>query len=120
MTMQTHQKQEKKTKVNGQMQDQRTGSMWVWIPRYEYKIDQANKSIDVRFISVDTKKGSSGYSTDSTGITRSSDEYIIHPAFIDDRATTFNNGGWDKEISGFFFAISDSPRRILLLCCTAG
>ena len=78
--------------------------MWVWIPRYEYKIDQANKSIDVRFISVDTKKGSSGYSTDSTGITRSSDEYIIHPAFIDDRATTFNNGGWDKEISGFWVA----------------
>ncbi|MCL2859964.1 MAG: hypothetical protein FWF46_05305 [Oscillospiraceae bacterium] len=88
------------------------GSYWVWIPRYEYKIDytgveqgvntditKAGK-IDVRFISVNTKSGSSGYTTDSSGITRSSDGYIIHPAFTNN----VNQGGWDSEISGIWVA----------------
>ena len=80
------------------------GSMWVWIPRYEYKINDSDKSIDIRFIKTSTKKGSAGYITDGSGITRSSDGYIIHPAFIDDRGSSYDNGGWNKELSGFWVA----------------
>ena len=80
------------------------GSMWVWIPRYEYKIDSTAKTIDVRFIPTSTKNGTSGYTTDSTGIVRSSDDYIIHPTFMDDTANSFDNGGWDSELAGFWVA----------------
>lgn len=80
------------------------GSMWVWIPRYEYKIDSANKIIDVRFIETNVKKGTSGYITDNTGITTSNDNYIIHPAFMNDSSNGYNNGGWDKELPGFWIA----------------
>ncbi|MCL2859736.1 MAG: type II secretion system GspH family protein [Oscillospiraceae bacterium] len=88
------------------------GSYWVWIPRYKYKIDytgvvqgvntditKAGK-IDVIFIDINTKSGSSGYTTDSSGITRDNDGYIIHPAFTNN----VNQGGWDSEISGFWVA----------------
>ena len=92
------------------------GSYWVWIPRYEYKIDytgveqgvntdktKAGK-IDVRFIDINTKSGSSGYATDLSGITRSSDGYIIHPAFTNGASDGFANGEWDSEIPGFWVA----------------
>lgn len=58
---------------------------FVWIPRYEYKIDDENKTIDVKFINV-------GATPD--------DGYIIHPAFT----TDIENGGWDKELQGFWVA----------------
>ncbi len=62
------------------------GSMWVWIPRYEYKINTSNKTIDVNFLQ--------GTSTATTA------GYTLHPAF----GTDLNNGGWDKDISGFWVA----------------
>ena len=46
------------------------GSYWVWIPRYEYKIDASNVTstsdagtIDVRFIPTTTNSDTSGYTT---------------------------------------------------------
>ena len=80
------------------------GSMWVWIPRYEYKIDSTAKTIDVRFIKTDVKAGTAGYTTDSAGIVKSSDDYIVHPAFMDDTANGFDNGGWSSDIPGFWVA----------------
>lgn len=80
------------------------GSMWVWIPRYEYKIDSENKTIDIRFISTDVKEGTTGYTKDASGIITSSDGYIIHPAFINDSGNNYENGGWDKELSGIWVA----------------
>ncbi|MCL2860024.1 MAG: hypothetical protein FWF46_05625 [Oscillospiraceae bacterium] len=88
------------------------GSYWVWIPRYEYKIDYTgveqgiNKdqtkagTIDIKFISTNTKVGTAGYTTDADGITRSTDGYIIHPAFTNN----VNAGGWDSEIPGIWVA----------------
>jgi len=60
--------------------------MWVWIPRYEYKIDSTAKTIDVKFIE--------GTSTATTA------GFTLHPAF----GTDLNNGGWDKDIPGFWVA----------------
>ena len=89
--------------------------MWVWIPRYEYnyaKLESGNPrcfayaggtqeqpgTIDINFIS--------GTSTTETT------NYIIHPAFRDGSVTYTNNaytttstyqmGGWDSEITGFW------------------
>ena len=91
------------------------GSFWVWIPRYEYKIDYTGVpqngsgdhtkagTIDIRFIDTNTKAGATGYTT-TNGITKSADEYIIHPAFTDESGNGYANGGWDKEIAGFWVA----------------
>ncbi|MCI8392523.1 MAG: hypothetical protein HFJ23_01280, partial [Clostridia bacterium] len=62
------------------------GSMWVWIPRYEYKIDSTAKTIDVNFIE--------GTSTATTA------GYTLHPAF----STDIENGGWSSDIAGFWIA----------------
>ena len=62
------------------------GSMWVWIPRYEYKIDSTAKTIAVNFIE--------GTSTTTTS------GYTLHPAF----STDIENGGWDSNIPGFWVA----------------
>ena len=62
------------------------GSMWVWIPRYEYKIDSTAKTIDVRFVEGTRTATTSGYT--------------LHPAF----STDLNNGGWSSDITGFWIA----------------
>ena len=64
--------------------ESKDGSMWVWIPRYEYKINSDN-SITVNFKRI-------GDSTTSG--------YILHPAFSND----INNGGWTTDLEGFWVA----------------
>ncbi len=54
-------------------------AMFVWIPRYEYKMGEKEKEISVNFIS-------------GKGTTPSSNEYYVHPAF------TFD----DDELSGIW------------------
>jgi len=96
------------------------GSYWVWVPRYEYKIDASNVTstsdagtIDINFIPITTNATTEGYATTtginqtvngvevlSKGITVSSDGYIIHPSFTSD----VNTGGWDSELPGFWVA----------------
>ena len=73
------------------------GSYWVWIPRYEYKINYKNElnkslggTIDVNFISIDKRVPS--------------EDYKIHPSFEDGSNTNFMNGEWDSELSGFWVA----------------
>ena len=62
------------------------GSMWVWIPRYEYKINTSSKTIDVNFLQ--------GTSTATTA------GFTLHPAF----STDIENGGWSSDIPGFWVA----------------
>lgn len=82
------------------------GSMFVWIPRYEYKLTyytNANKTtesqtktsygkIDIRFIEGTSRKNSE------------EENYRIHPAFIND----VDAGGWNKEIKGLWIAKFES------------
>ena len=65
------------------------GSLWVWIPRYEYKIE--NQTITVKFIPTTTKEVETGYT-------------YIHPAFQDGSDSGYKNGEWDEEIDGFWVA----------------
>ncbi len=62
------------------------GSMWVWIPRYEYQINTSSKIISINFLEGTSTSTSSGYT--------------LHPAF----GTDINNGGWSSDIAGFWVA----------------
>ena len=66
-------------------------SYFVWIPRYEYKINyitpgtpENGGTIDVKFI--------------PTTKTEADEGYIIHPAFTNN----VENGGWDSELPGIW------------------
>lgn len=77
------------------------GSMWVWIPRFAYKINydenQNNGIIDVIFLS-----GNTNMSMDGTDVTTLG--YKVHPAFKNGRNNNYQNGEWDKEITGIWIA----------------
>lgn len=75
---------EKKEWANAQSAD---GSMWVWIPRYEYKI--TDKTITVNFVKIGTQTTA---------------DYTLHPAFINDSANGYSNGGWSTDLTGFWVA----------------
>ncbi len=71
------------------------GSYWVWIPRYEYKVNQTTDTtpsdtnagtVEVNFISKETTTASGGFT--------------IHPAFTSNR----DAGGWREEIAGIWVA----------------
>ena len=79
------------------------GSMWVWIPRYEYKI--TGEKIDINFIPTST--------TQKTGSI--TDGYRIHPAFEDGSENGKNNhymnGEWDSELAGIWVAKFEASRQ---------
>ena len=66
-------------------------SYFVWIPRYEYKINTDTKTIDVKFIKI-------GQEAD--------EGYTIHPAFTSD----VNNGGWREELPGIWVGKYETSR----------
>ena len=100
---------ETKKWANAKTQD---GSMWVWIPRFAYRVDNDKKVIDVVFL-----QGTSDNYFDENGELqtakrqKSVDEvidtitgYTVHPAFTDESNIKFANGGWDKELTGIWVA----------------
>ena len=100
---------EEKKWANARTED---GSMWVWIPRYAYRINEENKTVDVVFL-----QGTSDNYYDENGILqeakrcKSADDevdttegYTVHPAFTDESSIGFRNGGWDSEIEGMWIA----------------
>lgn len=64
------------------------GSMWVWIPRFAYKIN--NNKTEIIFLQKDTNK--------NTNMEEISKDYTVHPSFTGN----VEAGGWEKEISGFW------------------
>ena len=69
-------------------------SYFVWIPRYEYKIE--NGTIDIKFIKTSQTTPTSGYT--------------IHPAFINDSSNNYENGGWNEELPGIWVGKYESSR----------
>ncbi len=95
------------------------GSMWVWIPRYAYKItyeDPSDKSkggtIDVKFLIGDTDQyydnggniQTAKRATSKDEIVDTTSDYYVHPAFTDETNLDYANGGWDKELTGIWVA----------------
>ena len=95
------------------------GSMWVWIPRFAYKItyeDPSDKSkggtIDVKFLIGDTDQyydnggniQTAKRATSKDEIVDTTSDYYVHPAFTDESSIDYANGGWDKELTGIWVA----------------
>ena len=94
--------------ANSQTED---GSMWVWIPRYAYKVND-NQTFDIKFLigTTDNYYDENGQiqtakrcnSVDENVDTTTG--YTVHPAFTDETAINYRNGGWDKELTGIWVA----------------
>ena len=83
-------------------------SYFVWIPRYAYKIDSENQTIDVKFLKntgVEATDGTICKYADDSSLNTSTD-YIIHPAFTAD----VENGGWDTELPGLWIGKYETAR----------
>ena len=94
------------------------GSMWVWIPRYAYKITYTNPenkseggTIEVRFLegtsdnyyeNGELKTAKRQTSPDETVDTTT--DFYVHPAFTNETSINFANGGWDSELTGMYVA----------------
>ena len=95
--------------ANAQTQD---GSMWVWIPRYAYRINTSTQTFDIVFLI-----GTSDNYYDENGNLQTAKRqktvgetidtttgYTVHPAFTNESSITYANGGWDKELAGIWVA----------------
>ena len=88
------------------------GSMWVWIPRYAYKINKSNQTFDVVFLvgttdnyyDKDGKLQTAKRQTSETDIPVATKEYVVHPAFTNESNIGYVNGGWKKELTGIWVA----------------
>jgi hypothetical protein len=93
--------------------------MWVWIPRFAYKItytDASDKSkggtIDVVFLigttdnyyKADGTIGTAGRATSSNPHPDTTADYTVHPAFTNESKINYANGGWDSELTGIWVA----------------
>ena len=105
---------ENKKWANAKTED---GSMWVWIPRYAYRIHKENgvetQKFDIVFLVglTDNYYDENGKlqtaqrqtSEDQTIVTNG-DTYTVHPAFTNESSINYANGGWDKELAGIWVA----------------
>ena len=94
--------------ANSQTED---GSMWVWIPRYAYKVND-NQTFDIKFLigTTDNYYDENGQIQKAKRCNNVDEEidtsigYTVHPAFTDETAISYRNGGWDKELTGIWVA----------------
>ena len=84
-------------------------SYFVWIPRYAYKINSGNETIDVKFIKDTGTEATDGtickYADDPT--LNTSTDYIIHPAFTTNADL---GGGWSTELPGLWIGKYEAAR----------
>ena len=86
------------------------GSMWVWIPRYAYKINKSNQTFDVVFLvgttdnyyDKDGKLQTAKRQTSETDIPDATKDYVVHPAFTNESNIGYVNGGWKRELAGIW------------------
>ncbi len=96
------------------------GSLWVWIPRYAYRINELDSAdaeqkgtTDVVFLRglTDTYIGEDGDVYDDVKRCKTETEQIdtttgwtVHPAFTNESSINYRNGGWDSELYGIWVA----------------
>ena len=105
------------TAVGTEVAEEDLGSMFVWVPRYAYKITSGYHSgsgtIDVIWVSgtsynyIDeegniqtVKNGNEEGVITSSGYT----DYVVHPAFTNGENNGYSNGEWKEEITGIWVA----------------
>ena len=86
--------------------------MWVWIPRFAYRVNNSTQNFDVVFLigTTDQYYDENG-ELQTAKRCKSEDEFVdtttgytVHPAFTNETAINYRNGGWDKEITGIWVA----------------
>ena len=91
------------------------GSYFVWIPRYAYRITYYEN--DTSTIPLGYYDGNGLWNAENAEVSYAIDsgvemvehngyKYIVHPSF----ETNFDNGGWDKDLSGFWIAKYEMSR----------
>ena len=103
--------------VGTQVLESELGSMFVWIPRFAYKITSGfhdiNGTMDVVFMQGNTYQGekddgsilTAKNGNDSGVITDSGyQDYVVHPAFTNGSKNGYSNGEWRSEIKGIWVA----------------
>ena len=88
------------------------GSMFVWIPRFAYKIQSGMNSATTGTVSVKFLQGTSNNDFDGNTISKeyptvssgSMNGYVVHPSFTNGTTNKYENGEWDSEITGFWVA----------------
>ena len=92
--------------ANAQTED---GSMWVWIPRFAYRVNKSTQTFDVVFLEGTTdyyyengeRKEAKRQKTENETIDTTTG-YTVHPAFTNESSINYANGGWDKELTGIW------------------
>jgi len=105
---------ENKKWANAKTED---GSMWVWIPRYAYRIHKENgvetQKFDIVFLVglTDNYYDENGklqtaqrQTSENQTIVTNGDTYTVHPAFTNESSINYANGGWNKELAGIWVA----------------
>ena len=105
---------ENKKWANAKTED---GSMWVWIPRYAYRIHKENgvetQKLDIVFLVglTDNYYDENGklqtaqrQTSENQTIVTNGDTYTVHPAFTNESSINYANGGWNEELAGIWVA----------------
>ena len=103
--------------VGTEIEEDELGSMFVWIPRYAYKITSGyhsnSGSIDVIWVNGKSYEyiDSNGdvhivQNGNTEGIITSEgySDYVLHPAFANGKENEYSNGEWKEEIEGIWVA----------------
>ena len=93
------------TSVNTLIEENQLGSMFVWIPRFEYKINYTSTGDH-------SQGGTISINLIESSVISSSEGYTIHPAFTNGTYSNFLNGEWDNEIAGFWVAKFEMSKEI--------
>ena len=89
------------------------GSYFVWIPRFAYRIVYYANADYSKVIGYTDGRGILKLNTDgsftriaknNTGIRETKNHYIVATAFSKDTASGYKNGGWNKDLAGFWIA----------------
>ena len=100
---------EEKKWANAKTED---GSLWVWIPRYAYRINTETQTTSIVFLQGNTNnyydenntKYAAKVCASIDGSVDTTTGYTVHPAFANESSISFRNGGWDSDLYGIWVA----------------
>mgnify|MGYP004629449965 FL=1 len=95
------------------------GSLWVWIPRFAYRINKPDSSdkeqkgttsivfldgLTDKYYDDNGKEGTAKRCQSINDIVDTTTGYTVHPAFTNESSIGYRNGGWDSELYGIWVA----------------
>ena len=100
---------ENKKWANARTED---GSMWVWVPRFAYRINQETETTEVVFLvgtsddyyDENGNKHTAKRCTGTDDVVDTTTGYTVHPAFTNESNIGYRNGGWREELTGIWVA----------------